>query len=68
MILGSFGVYKRCIIEWCSSFRALRYLKITIAPLSWRLGALSVSGVCSTPRFSWASVVRTRRGRACYYS
>ena len=33
MILGSFGVYKRCIIEWCSSFRALRYLKITIAPL-----------------------------------
>ena len=34
MILGSFGVYDRCIIEWCSSFRALRYLKITIAPLS----------------------------------
>ena len=33
MILGSFGVYDRCIIEWCSSFRALRYLKITIAPL-----------------------------------
>ena len=34
MILGSFGVYDRCIIEWCSSFRALRYLKITIAPLT----------------------------------